>query len=68
MNTLQTIDWNIAAYSDYRRQELLRAAENERLARQCCRLTLFGRLAGWLRKLDRKTEPCPMIDPVPHRS
>jgi hypothetical protein len=48
MYSQASVDWNTAAYAEYRHEELLRAAEHERLVRQCRQMSWFGRLIAKL--------------------
>lgn len=56
MESLAMIDWGIAAHADYRRDELLRAAEHDRLVRQCRRMKQLARLIARMQALKDKAE------------
>lgn len=56
MDSLAMIDWGIAAHADYRREELMRTADHERLIRQCRRMQRLARLIAKMQVLKEQAE------------
>lgn len=68
MDWNQVSEWNVAVDSEYRRGELMRAAENERMVREAMRgsqQNWFGRLFARLRGLDAQKRSDEISRPIP---
>lgn len=64
----QVSEWNVAVDSEYRREELIRAAENERMVREAMRgrqPNWFGRLFAKLRGPDNQKRSDEISRPIP---
>ncbi|GAP13271.1 hypothetical protein LARV_01024 [Longilinea arvoryzae] len=60
MDSIRQPDWLLMASSEDHRRELLRIAEEERLARLCQPATLFDRMVAWLNGHQLEETPRPV--------